>query len=130
MMSASSVSGRKPRWRLLLSENYEMWMSIVTGQARQREAADRYGVDRSAEIERLRSPRWPSRRWRRKTFVSSIQSLTEQAEAGLGEMENMTKAIEPVEQGSRSARPVLRKLRKAVTLLTEGRTVTRVGSPI
>lgn len=58
-------------------------------------------------------------------FVESIRNLTEQAEMGLGEMENMAKAIEPVEQGSRSARPVLRKLRKAVTLLAEGRTVTR-----
>jgi hypothetical protein len=39
MMSASTVSGRKPRRRLSPSEKYEMWMSIVTGQATQREAA-------------------------------------------------------------------------------------------
>ena len=49
MMSASSVSGRKRR-RLSPSEKYEMWMSIVTGQATQREAAERYGVDRSTVV--------------------------------------------------------------------------------
>ena len=50
MMSASSVSGRKARRRLSPGEKYEMWMSIVTGQATQREAADRYGVDRSVVV--------------------------------------------------------------------------------
>jgi transposase-like protein len=50
MMSASGVSGRKPRRRLAPSEKYEMWMSIVTGQATQREAAERYGVDRSTVV--------------------------------------------------------------------------------
>ena len=48
MLSAStvSVSGGKPRRWLAPSEKYEMWMSIVTGQATQREAAERCGVDR------------------------------------------------------------------------------------
>jgi len=50
MMSASPVSGRKARRRLSPGEKYEMWMSIVTGQATQREAADRYGVDRSVVV--------------------------------------------------------------------------------
>jgi transposase-like protein len=50
MMSASTVSGRKARRRLSPSEKYELWMSIVTGQATQREAADQYGVDRSTVI--------------------------------------------------------------------------------
>src|SRR5918992_5024282 len=50
MMSASAMSGRKPRRRLSPSEKYEMWMSIVTGQATQREAAQRYGVDRSVVV--------------------------------------------------------------------------------
>ena len=50
MMSASTVSGRKGRRRLSPSEKYELWMSIVTGQATQREAADRYGVDRSTVV--------------------------------------------------------------------------------
>ena len=49
-MSAAPVSSRKPRRRLSPAEKYEMWMSIVTGQATQREAADRYGVDRSTEV--------------------------------------------------------------------------------
>ncbi|HZA74500.1 MAG TPA: hypothetical protein VE476_16525 [Propionibacteriaceae bacterium] len=44
------MSGRKARRRLSPGEKYEMWMSIVTGQATQREAADRYGVDRSVVV--------------------------------------------------------------------------------
>jgi transposase-like protein len=50
MMSASPVSGSKARRQLSPGEKYEMWMSIVTGQATQREAADRYGVDRSVVV--------------------------------------------------------------------------------
>jgi transposase-like protein len=50
MMSAAPVSGGKARRRLSPSEKYEMWMSIVTGQATQREAAERYGVDRSVVV--------------------------------------------------------------------------------
>ena len=50
MMSASPVSGGNARRRLSPAEKYEMWMSIVTGQATQREAADRYGVDRSVVV--------------------------------------------------------------------------------
>jgi transposase-like protein len=50
MMSASPVFGRKARRRLSPAEKYEMWLSIVTGQATQREAADRYGVDRSVVV--------------------------------------------------------------------------------
>ena len=48
---ASTVSGNgRKRRRLAPSEKYEMWMSIVTGQATQREAAERYGVDRSTVV--------------------------------------------------------------------------------
>ena len=50
MMSASTVSGRKSRRPLSASEKYEMWMSIVTGQATRPEAAERYGVDRSVVV--------------------------------------------------------------------------------
>ena len=57
MMSASTVSGRKPRRRLSPSEKYEMWMSIVTGQATQREAAEQYGVDRSTVVSACRVAR-------------------------------------------------------------------------
>jgi transposase-like protein len=50
MMSAPTVSGWKARRRLSPAEKYEMWMSIVTGQATQREAAERWGVDRSTVV--------------------------------------------------------------------------------
>jgi hypothetical protein len=32
------------------SEKYELWVSVLTGQATQREAADRFGVDRSTVV--------------------------------------------------------------------------------
>jgi hypothetical protein len=37
--------GRKPRRRLAPSEKYEIFVQVLTGQATQREAADRAGVD-------------------------------------------------------------------------------------
>ena len=38
------------RRRLSPSEKYEVFTTIVTGQATQREAADRFGVDRSTVV--------------------------------------------------------------------------------
>ncbi|MGH3612706.1 MAG: hypothetical protein ACRDRK_08930 [Pseudonocardia sp.] len=40
----------KPRRRLAPSEKYEMFVQVFTGRATQREAADRWGVDRSTVI--------------------------------------------------------------------------------
>lgn len=49
--ASSSGSGRKPRRRRLSpSEKYELWVSVLTGQATQREAAAQYGVDRSTVV--------------------------------------------------------------------------------
>jgi transposase-like protein len=42
--------GRKPRKRLAGSEKYEVFVQILTGQATQREAAEKWGVDRSTVI--------------------------------------------------------------------------------
>lgn len=41
---------RRPRKRLAPSEKYEMFIQVLTQQATQREAADRWGVDRSTVI--------------------------------------------------------------------------------
>lgn len=50
-MSDVSVSrNRKKRRQLPPSEKYELWVSVLTGQATQREAADRYKVDRSTVV--------------------------------------------------------------------------------
>lgn len=43
----SEPSGRKPRKRLASSENYELFVRILTKQATQREAAASWGVDRT-----------------------------------------------------------------------------------
>jgi transposase-like protein len=50
MVSDPSVNNRKPRRRLSPSEKYELWLSVLTGQATQREAAERSGVDRSTVV--------------------------------------------------------------------------------
>src|SRR6266545_4449671 len=42
--------GRKPRKRLAPSEKYEIFVQVLTRQATQREAAERFGVDRSTVV--------------------------------------------------------------------------------
>ena len=41
-----SGPGRKPRKRLPPSEKYELFVQVLTQQATQREAAEKFGVDR------------------------------------------------------------------------------------
>ena len=50
MVSDPSVNGRRPRRRLAPSEKYELYVAVLTGQATQREAAERFGVDRSTVV--------------------------------------------------------------------------------
>jgi transposase-like protein len=52
MMSNPSVStaARRGRRRLSPSEKYEIFVQVLTGQATQREAAARAGVDRSTVV--------------------------------------------------------------------------------
>ena len=49
-MSAAAVVGTRKRRRLSPSEKYEIYVSVLTGQATQREAAERYRVDRSTVV--------------------------------------------------------------------------------
>jgi transposase-like protein len=49
-MSTAVVRDKRRRRRLSPSEKYEIYVSVPTGQATQREAAERYGVDRSTVI--------------------------------------------------------------------------------
>ena len=49
-MSTATVSGKSRRRRLSPSEKYEIYVSVLTGQATQREAAERYRVDRSTVV--------------------------------------------------------------------------------
>jgi transposase-like protein len=50
MSTPGPKPGRKPRKRLAPSEKYEVYVQILTGQATQREAAEKWGVDRSTVI--------------------------------------------------------------------------------
>ena len=49
-MSTVGMLDRRKRRRLSPREKYEVYVSVLTGQATQREAADRYGVDRSTAV--------------------------------------------------------------------------------
>lgn len=49
-MSDRSVSSSKARRRLAPSEKYEIFVQLLTGQATQREAAAKAGVDRSTVV--------------------------------------------------------------------------------
>lgn len=48
--ASSESAGRKPRRRLGPSEKYELFVQVLTQQATQREAADKWGVDRSTVV--------------------------------------------------------------------------------
>jgi transposase-like protein len=50
MVSDRSMSSRKPRRRLSPSEKYELYVAVLTEQCTQREAAERWGVDRSTVV--------------------------------------------------------------------------------
>jgi transposase-like protein len=55
IMSDRSMKTAKTRRRLAPSEKYEIFVQVLTGQATQREAADRYGVDRSTVLHIVRT---------------------------------------------------------------------------
>lgn len=46
----AKAAARKPRRRLAPSEKYEIYVQVLTGQATQREAAEKWGVDRSTVV--------------------------------------------------------------------------------
>ena len=49
--NVSKTGGQAKRRRVLPpSEKYELWVSVLSGQATQREAAERYRVDRSTVV--------------------------------------------------------------------------------
>ena len=57
-MTGSSAPGSgRPRRRLSPSEKYDIWVGLLTGQFTQREAADRFGVDRSTIVHLARTAR-------------------------------------------------------------------------
>lgn len=56
-MSTTGMPSKGKRRRLSPSEKYEIYVSVLTGQDTQREAADRYGVDRSTVVTACRTAR-------------------------------------------------------------------------
>jgi transposase-like protein len=49
-MTTDSTRSGRPRRRLSTSEKYELYLQVLTGQATQREAAERWKVDRSTVV--------------------------------------------------------------------------------
>ncbi len=58
-------------------------------------------------------------------FFQAVRELSESADEGLGALQSMVDAITPIEGMSRDLRPVLRTLRSSLTVMLEGRKVTR-----
>lgn len=56
-MSDRIMNSRKTRRRLAPSEKYEIFVSVLTGQATQREAAGKWKVDRSTVVHICRTAR-------------------------------------------------------------------------
>lgn len=54
-MSTTGMPSKRKRRLLSPSEKYELYVSVLTGQATQREAADRFGVDRSTVVNACRT---------------------------------------------------------------------------
>jgi transposase-like protein len=53
--TVSRVNTRNPRKRLSAAQKYEIYVEVLTGQATQREAAEKYGVDRSTVVTACRT---------------------------------------------------------------------------
>ena len=49
-MSDPTMNSGKPRRRLSPSEKYQLFVEVLTGQATQREAAAKWGLDRSTVV--------------------------------------------------------------------------------
>lgn len=56
-------------------------------------------------------------------FYDTLRTMAASAEEGFGGLTGMVNSIAPVENMSRDLRPALRRLRKGLTLITEGREV-------
>ena len=77
MAAAPVTSKRKRRRQLSPREKYEIYVSVLTGQATQREAADRQGVYRSTVVTACRvakQARW--RRSRRRCRAVAFRQVT------------------------------------------------------
>jgi hypothetical protein len=57
-------------------------------------------------------------------FFGMVRNLSASAQQGLASIQQMTDAIAPIEKLSRDLRPVLRRLRKGLTVMLEGMEVT------
>jgi transposase-like protein len=54
-VSDQTMGKRKPRRRLSPSQKYEIYVIVLSGQATQREAAERFRVDRSTVVHACRT---------------------------------------------------------------------------
>ena len=57
-------------------------------------------------------------------FFETVRALSVASRFGLESTQSMVSAIEPLEKMSRDLRPVLRRLRQALTIMVESKTVS------
>lgn len=76
------------------------------------EQADQLSPDNTEEIDSYR------------TFLRTLGDLSSSANEGLGAIQGLVGAIEPVERMSKDMRPPLRRLRRALTSMVEARAIT------
>ena len=57
-------------------------------------------------------------------FFESVQALSEESNKSFNDIESMINAAAPIEQMSRDLRPVIRRLRQALTIMVESRSVS------
>jgi len=57
------------------------------------------------------------------SFFNSIRELASEGNNAFGQLETMSESAAGLEKASREARPVIRKMRDAISRVTEGRTL-------
>ena len=94
-------------------------------------ASQLHDVDLGVRAIIERAPDEPESRAEFCSFFASLRSMIESSEAGLGALEGFVDTFVPLERLSRDIRPVLRNIRRGLTLMVEGRDVMRLwGSQI
>ncbi|PPL14953.1 toll/interleukin-1 receptor domain-containing protein [Microterricola pindariensis] len=84
-----------------------------------------HDMDRGVRVIVMRAPQEPEHRKEFLSFFGNIRGLADAAETGLGALMQMGESAAHLEDMSREIRPVIREMRRGLTLVAEGREVIR-----
>lgn len=93
------------------------------GELGDRFAARLHDLDAGVRLIIDRAPHEPEARDQFCAFFEQLRELSRQADAGLGSLASMADQAQALETASRDLRPVIREMRRGITLITEGRSV-------